>query len=98
MASTSRGDVYSRHMRRTQVYITERQDERLSQLAAERGIPKAAALRWALDAALETGDVEAGARAVITATAGICAGYPDWPEWQRAVRGRTADERLWSAG
>ena len=34
------------------------------------------------------------ARAVIEETAGICADYPDWPEWLRAVRGRSADERL----
>ncbi len=84
-------------MRRTQVYITEEQDRRISAIAAERGISKAGALRWALDAALETGDAEAEARAIIMATAGICSNLPDWSEWQCSVRGRSADERLRSA-
>jgi len=87
-------DGYSSHMRRTQVYITEEQDRRLADIASQRGISKAGALRWALDWALETGDVEAAARAIIRATAGSCSDYPDWPEWQRSVRGRSADERL----
>ena len=81
-------------MKRTQVYITEDQDIRLAEVARERGISKAHALRWALDTALETGNAEDEARAVIRATAGILVGYPDWPEWQRRVRGRTAVERL----
>jgi hypothetical protein len=81
-------------MKRTQVYLTEAQDRRLGQIAKERGISRAGALRWALDAALETGDAEAEARAVILATSGILSDYPDWPEWQRAVRGRTAGQRL----
>jgi glycine/D-amino acid oxidase-like deaminating enzyme len=84
-------------MKRTQVYLTEEQDRRLAQLAEERGISRAGALRWALDSALETGDAEVEARAVILATAGILSDYPDWPEWQRSVRGRTAAERLDSA-
>lgn len=81
-------------MKRTQVYITEEQDNRLAEIARERGVSKAHALRWALNSALETGNAEDEARAVIRATAGSLAGYPDWPEWQRQVRGRTAVERL----
>jgi len=81
-------------MKRTQVYLTEAQDRRLAELAAERGVSKASALRWALDASLETGDIEGQDRAVILSTAGLLADYPDWPEWQRRVRGRTAAERL----
>jgi len=81
-------------MKRTQVYLTEDQDRRLAEIAADRRVSKASALRWALDRALETGDAEAEEGAIILATAGICADYPDWPEWQRAVRGRTAAERL----
>lgn len=81
-------------MKRTQVYLTESQDRRLAQIADERGISKAGALRWALDSALDTGDAEAEARTVILATAGILANYPDWPDWQRTVRGRTAAQRL----
>ena len=81
-------------MKRTQVYLTEEQDRRLAEIAEERGTSRASALRWALDSVLETGDVEEQARAVILATAGILADYPDWPEWQRTVRGRTAAQRL----
>jgi hypothetical protein len=81
-------------MKRTQVYLTETQDRRLAQIAKERGISRAGALRWALDSALDTGDAEAEARAVILATAGTLHDYPDWPEWQRGVRGRTAAQRL----
>jgi hypothetical protein len=33
-------------------------------------------------------------RAAILATAGILSEAPEWPEWQRSVRGRTASERL----
>lgn len=85
-------------MKRTQIYITEEQDRRLAKIAAEREISKAEAIRQILDRALDPGDAEAEARAVIEATAGICADYPDWPEWLRAARGRTADERLRAAG
>jgi hypothetical protein len=81
-------------MRRTQIYITEDQDQRLTALAGDRRVPKAAVIRQILDAALETGDAEAEARATILATAGVCADAPDWPEWQRQTRGRTADQRL----
>jgi hypothetical protein len=81
-------------MKRTQVYLTEAQDERLVRIAEERGVSRAAALRWALDTALETGDAEAEARAVILSTAGMLSDHPDWPEGQRAVRGRSAGERL----
>jgi hypothetical protein len=80
-------------MKRTQVYLTDEQDRRLAELAHDRGTSRAGALRWALDSVPETGDVEAEARAVILATAGMLADYPDWPEWQRAVRGRTAAQR-----
>lgn len=86
-------------MHRTQIYLTEEQHERIGSLAGSRGVSKAAVIRGILDAALETGDSEADARAVITRTAGICADYPDWPEWLQNVRsGSGADGRLASLG
>ncbi|MDQ3538817.1 MAG: ribbon-helix-helix domain-containing protein [Actinomycetota bacterium] len=85
-------------MRRTQIYITTEQDQRLTALAGDRRVSKAAVIRQILDAALETGDAEAEARAAILATAGVCADGPDWPEWQRQARGRTADQRLQDTG
>jgi len=85
-------------MRRTQIYITEDQDQQLTKLAANREISKAEAIRQILARALDASDAEAEARALIESTAGLCAAYPDWPEWLRSVRGRTADERLQAAG
>jgi hypothetical protein len=85
-------------MRRTQIYITDEQDRQLARRARDERISKAEAIRRILDRALDTGDAEAEAHAIIRATAGICADYPDWPEWQRAVRGKTADERLRADG
>ena len=85
-------------MKRTQIYISEEQDRWLAKIAADREVSKAEVIRQILDRALEPGDAEAEARAVIQETAGICAEYPDWPDWLRSVRGRTADDRLRAAG
>lgn len=85
-------------MRRTQIYITDEQDKRIAQLAGDLGVSKAEVVRRILDQGLEMGDREEEARAVIRATAGLLADYPDWPDWQRSVRGRSAGERLASLG
>jgi hypothetical protein len=77
-------------MKRTQVYLTEAQDRRLGEIAQARGTSKASVLRWVIDTAL----AEIEARSIILATGGICADYPDWPEWQRQVRGRSAIRQL----
>ncbi len=73
-------------MRRTQIYLTEEQDRRIARLARDRGVSKAEVIRQILDAEFDTGDAEAEGRAAILATAGICADYPDWPEWLAGVR------------
>ena len=85
-------------MKRTQVYLTEEQDRRLAEIAMARRISKAQALRWALDLALDFGDADEQANAIIRSTAGVLRDYPDWQEWQRSVRGRTAVERLGESG
>lgn len=85
-------------MKRTQIYITDEQDRRIAGLAADLGVSKADVVRRMLDQGLELGDSEEEARAVILATAGLLSDYPDWEEWQRAVRGRPAGERLGSLG
>jgi hypothetical protein len=85
-------------MKRTQIYITDEQDTLLKRRARDERISKAEAIRRILDQALDSGDAEAEARTIIRESAGICADYPDWPEWQRDVRGRTADERLRAGG
>lgn len=86
-------------MHRTQIYLTEAQERRIRALAEARGLSKAAVIRGILDASLDTGDAEADARLAITSTAGICATYPDWPEWLEQVRsGSGADARLSQLG
>jgi hypothetical protein len=87
-------DTLNHVMRRTQVYLTDDQARRLAELAWERGHPRAQVIRWALDVALGTGETSTNARAAIRSTAGLLADYPDWPEWQREVRGRTAAGRV----
>lgn len=81
-------------MRRTQIYITEAQAARIRHMAEARKVSQAQVIRQILDEALDAGDPEAEASAAIRATAGLCPDAPDWPEWQAAVRGRSADERL----
>jgi len=85
-------------MRRTQIYLTEEQDVRLRDLAHDRALSKAAVIRQILDAALDPDSSAERDRALIRATAGVCAGYPDWSEWLADVRGVAADERLRSLG
>lgn len=86
-------------MRRTQIYLTEEQEARIAALAAARSVSKAEVVRQILDAAFDAGGAEAEDRAAIVATAGICAEYPDWPEWLERVRGGGgADERLGALG
>lgn len=85
-------------MKRLHISISEEQDRRLARVAAEREISKAELIRQILGRTLEPGDAEAVARAAIEETAGLCADYPDWPEWLRAVRGRSAGERLRASG
>ena len=85
-------------MRRTQIYLTDDQQHRITQIAAEQKSSKAAVIRDILDRALGDGDSGAEDLAIIHATSGICADYPDWPEWLSSVRGQSADERLRSLG
>lgn len=81
-------------MRRTQVYITDDQAAKIRAMAKRCRVSQAVVIRQLLDAGLETGGPEAEARAGILATAGILANAPDRPEWQAAVRGRSAAEFL----
>jgi hypothetical protein len=85
-------------MKRTQIYIRDDQAARIAERAEERGLSQAEVIRQILDAALDTGDAEAEARAAIMATAGLLRDAPDWREWQRSVRGRSAAQRLEDEG
>ncbi|MGH2445140.1 MAG: hypothetical protein ACRDGD_03785 [Candidatus Limnocylindria bacterium] len=78
-------------MQRTPIDITTEQARELKQIARRRRVPMAHVIRQILDAALDTGEAEAEAeaRAGILTTAGILADAPDWPEWQRSLRGRS---------
>lgn len=87
-------------MQRTQIYLKDEHQERLARIASDRGISKSEVIREILDREFSfVADAEARAAAV-RETAGILKGkdYPDWEQWQRAARGRTADERLRDLG
>jgi hypothetical protein len=58
--------AYCSHMKRTQIYIREDQAKRIEERAEERGVSQAEVIRQILDAALDTGDAEAEARAGTT--------------------------------
>lgn len=81
-------------MKRTQISITDEQAAQIKQLALSRRTSRAHVIRQILEVALETGNVEAEARAGILATAGILPQAPDWPECQAAVRGSTTSSLL----
>jgi hypothetical protein len=81
-------------MRRTQIYITEEQDQRIGALAQDLGISKAEVIRQMIDRDLQIDGDEDEALTIIRSTAGLLSDYPSWPEWQAGVRGRTADQRL----
>lgn len=81
-------------MQRTQIYITDEQAREIKRVAHQRSVSMA----HVIHAALDTGDSEAEARALILATAGILPDAPDWPERPRAVRGRPAADRLRDRG
>lgn len=73
-------------MHRTQIYLTDEQVRRIADRAADQGVSKAEVIRQILDAELDPDTSDAADRAVILATAGICADYPDWPDWLAEVR------------
>lgn len=81
-------------MRRTQVYITEEQEELISARAADGGVSKAEVIRRALDRGLGVADGAEQRRRAIEATAGILADEEDWTRWLSRVRGGSAAARL----
>ncbi|MBL8777130.1 MAG: ribbon-helix-helix protein, CopG family [Acidimicrobiales bacterium] len=85
-------------MRRTQIYLTEEQDDELKRLAEARHESKASVIRAIIDRALGADIGVDEDRSVLLDTAGICADYPDWPEWLEAVRGSSAADRLTGLG
>jgi Ribbon-helix-helix protein, copG family len=81
-------------MRRTQVYITEEQDERIAARAVDAGVSKAEVIRRALNRGLGVDDGTGERRRAIEATAGIAGDEEEWPQWLARVRGGSAAERL----
>ena len=85
-------------MRRTQLYLTDEQRERIARQADDAGVSQAEIVRRLLDGAL---GIDAGAEervAAIDATAGLLSDAPDWPEWLKRVRGRGTGRRLRDLG
>ena len=85
-------------MRRTQIYLTDEQDDRITARAGDAGVPKAEVIRGILDRALGLDDGIAVRQRAIRDTAGILPDAADWPEWLESVRGTSADERLRDLG
>jgi ribbon-helix-helix CopG family protein len=86
-------------MHRTQIYLTDEQRRRLARRAEDEGSSQAELIRRMLDRELGILSGRQERVAVVQATAGILADYPDWPEWLADVRGgRGADERLRELG
>lgn len=81
-------------MHRTQVYLTEEQRSRLAQRAADEGTSQAEVIRRILDHELGILRGVSDKVAILNATAGLLAGYPDWPEWLANVRGPGTDDRM----
>jgi hypothetical protein len=85
-------------MRRTQLYLTDEQRERLARRAEDAGTSEAAIVRRILDEALGLDEGNAERLAAVDATAGLVADADDWPEWLQRVRGAGADRRLKDLG
>ena len=85
-------------MRRTQLYLTDEQRDRIARQADDAGVSQAEIVRRLLDGAL---GIDAGTEervAAIDATAGLLSDAPDWPEWLERVRGRGSGRRLRDLG
>jgi len=85
-------------MRRTQMYLTDEQRDRLAERAEADGVSSAEVIRRILDEALGLMGGGASRVAAVDATAGILADAPDWPEWLKRVRKGGADARLRELG
>jgi hypothetical protein len=81
-------------MLRTQIYITEEQEQRIAARAADAGVSKAQVIRRMLDESLGVDDGAEERRRAIRATAGALPDADDWKSWLAGVRGGGADERL----
>lgn len=84
-------------VKRTQIYLEERQDRELSRRAAERHTTKSELIREALDAYLGSEDAEAEAlrrfREAVDAVAGVAPYLPDGATYVRELR--EIDARNW---
>jgi predicted DNA-binding protein len=82
-------------VKRTQIYLDEKQDRRLGERAAATGKTKSELIRAAIDAflggAVSEREELARFRAAIAATAGIAPGLPSGKEYVRQLR--EADRR-----
>jgi predicted transcriptional regulator len=68
---------------RTQIYLSPEQRRRVDEVAALEDVSLAEVIRRALDAYLETQDVDSAARLSATFGADPDVSYPDRDEWDR---------------
>lgn len=85
-------------MQRVQIYLTDEQRSRVASRARERRCAQSEVIRELLDRGLGIANESADAVIAIRETAGLLEGSGDWESWQRALRGRTAAERLDALG
>ena len=69
-------------MRRTQIYLSEKQHGKIGKIAKSRGITRSRYIRDVLDKALEAGAVEPDWKAAIMAGAGM---WKDRPEVEQEI-------------
>lgn len=81
-------------MKRTQIYISEEQERRITAHAADADVSKAEVIRRLLDRGLGIDDGAETRLRAIEDTFGVLPDAPDWPAWLASVRGGAADERL----
>ena len=81
-------------MRRTQIYLDEAQDRRLSERATAAGVSKSTLIRTAIDAFLQSQDREAAQLdAFRNAVAAVAGAAPDLPPGAEYVRTMRANDR-----
>lgn len=85
-------------MQRTQIYLTDEQQQRLAGRARDARVSKAEVIRRILDHDLGIDDGVGDRLAAIDTTAGLLPDAPDWPEWLGAARGRAGGSRLDALG
>jgi transposase len=85
-------------MQRVQIYLSDEQRSRVAARAQKRQCAQSEVIREILDRGLGIEHDASDTLSAIRETAGILIDERGWDEWQRSVRGRSANERLEALG